>query len=55
MNANIKKMQIFKVNKGQKAHLKIFKSSFVAKYFCLKANLFKTFQECQQYEDKNCS
>ena len=38
MNANIKKTQIFKVIKGQKVHLKIFKSTFVEKYFCLKPN-----------------
>ena len=36
-----------KVAKGHQNHL------FLRYILCLKPNLFKTFQECQQYEDTN--
>ena len=40
------------VNKGK---IKISKSSFSAIYFLFNAESFKTFQECQHYEDANFS
>ena len=40
--------------KGHKrSQMVISKSSFSTKYICLTPNLFKTFQECQHYEDTN--
>ena len=37
----------------KKGHLKISKSSFLQQSFCSTSMLFKTFLECQHYEDTN--
>ena len=56
MNANIMKAQIFiQLSFTTKGHLKISKSSFSEIIFCLTPDIFKTFQECQHYEDTNVS
>ena len=41
--------------KVTKDHLKISKSSFSKKYFCLTPNLLKTFQERPHYKDTTYS
>ena len=55
MNANIIKTQIKRSLKVIKGNHSISKSYFSAKKNLFDAQSFKNFQECQYYEDTNCS